>query len=101
MTQAARHAPCPSPAAARTDASAPDADARRRVGASETAKKRRPTGRRGQDRLCVGLLGVEGFLGNLGEIGKRRVILEGELGEHLAVERDACELQTMHERAVG
>src|SRR6185437_6855991 len=50
--------------------------------------------------LCRGL-GPERVLGDLDQLAKRGVVLRGDVGQHLAVERDLRGLQTFHEPAVG
>src|SRR6185312_15747150 len=45
--------------------------------------------------------GLERILGDLDQFAKRRVVLRGDVGKHLAVERDLCGFQTLHEPAVG
>lgn len=51
--------------------------------------------------LCERLLGVQGLLGNGGQVGEGSLVLVGNLSEDLAVELDAGELQAVHELAVG
>src|SRR5436305_14056953 len=46
-------------------------------------------------RCCAGGLRL------LGQLGKACRILQGDIGEHLAVELDACSLQSVDEVAVG
>src|SRR5262245_63766338 len=64
---------------------------------SEVEKKREAV------RASLGLFagsGQRGF-GLLRDLGKRRLVMDGKVGQHLAVDVDRGPLQSVHERAVA